>query len=73
MPLRARHLAETKLPQDGRIALAIDGHAVDLRVATLPRASAEERHPARVLDRSAVSLDLEVLGFDRATSASCAR
>jgi type IV pilus assembly protein PilB len=56
-------IAETKLPQDGRIALAIDGRAVDLRVATLPGISGEGA-VLRVLDRSAVSLDLEVLGFE---------
>ena len=28
-------IAETKVPQDGRIALSIDGRPVDLRVATL--------------------------------------
>jgi type IV pilus assembly protein PilB len=55
-------IAETKVPQDGRIALSIDGRAVDLRVATLPGVSGEGA-VLRVLDRSAVSLDLELLGF----------
>ncbi|HKX45188.1 MAG TPA: GspE/PulE family protein, partial [Planctomycetota bacterium] len=57
-------IAETKLPQDGRIALAIDGRGVDLRVATLPGISGEGA-VLRVLDRSAVSLDLDRLGFER--------
>ncbi|MEO0652465.1 MAG: ATPase, T2SS/T4P/T4SS family, partial [Planctomycetota bacterium] len=56
-------IAETKVPQDGRIALAIDGRAVDLRVATLPGVSGEGA-VLRVLDRSAVSLDLGRLGFE---------
>ena len=56
-------IAETKLPQDGRIALAIDGRAVDLRVATLPGISGEGA-VLRVLDRSAVSLDLAALGYE---------
>jgi type IV pilus assembly protein PilB len=56
-------IAETKLPQDGRIALAIDGRAVDLRVATLPGISGEGA-VLRVLDRSAVSLDLKALGYE---------
>lgn len=56
-------IAETKLPQDGRIQLSIDGRPVDLRVATLP-GIAGESCVLRVLDRSAVSLDLEALGFD---------
>jgi type IV pilus assembly protein PilB len=55
-------IAETKLPQDGRIALAIDGRPVDLRVATLPGVSGEGC-VLRVLDRSAVSLDLVALGL----------
>jgi len=55
-------IAETKLPQDGRIALAIDGRPVDLRVATLPGVSGEGC-VLRVLDRSAVSLDLAALGL----------
>ncbi len=56
-------IAETKLPQDGRIQLSIDGRPVDLRVATLPGISGESC-VLRVLDRSAVSLDLAQLGFD---------
>ncbi len=55
-------IAETKMPQDGRISLSIDGRAVDLRVATLP-GIAGEGCVMRVLDRSAVNLDLEALGF----------
>lgn len=56
-------IAETKLPQDGRIALVIEGRPVDLRVATLP-AVAGEGAVLRVLDRSSVSLDLVALGFE---------
>jgi type IV pilus assembly protein PilB len=56
-------IAETKLPQDGRIQLSIDGRPVDLRVATLPGISGESC-VLRVLDRSSVNLDLEALGFD---------
>ncbi|MEW6072283.1 MAG: GspE/PulE family protein [Planctomycetota bacterium] len=55
-------IAETKLPQDGRIALSIDGRPVDLRVATIP-GIAGEGAVLRVLDRSAVSLDLQALGI----------
>ena len=55
-------IAETKMPQDGRIALSIDGRPVDLRVATLPGISGEGC-VLRVLDRSSVSLDLAVLGL----------
>jgi type IV pilus assembly protein PilB len=55
-------IAETKMPQDGRIALSIDGRPVDLRVATLPGIGGEGC-VLRVLDRSAVSLDLVALGL----------
>jgi type IV pilus assembly protein PilB len=50
------------MPQDGRIELSIDGRPVDLRVATIP-AVAGEGCVMRVLDRSAVSLDLPALGL----------
>ncbi len=55
-------IAETKLPQDGRISLSIDGRPVDLRVATIP-GIAGEGCVLRVLDRSSVSLDLAALGL----------
>ncbi len=55
-------ITETRLPQDGRIELAIDGRQVDLRVATIP-GPAGEGCVMRVLDRSAVSLDLTALGL----------
>ena len=55
-------ITETRLPQDGRIELSIDGRPVDLRVATLPGASGEGC-VMRILDRSAVSLDMKALGL----------
>ncbi|HHN46386.1 MAG TPA: pilus assembly protein PilB [Planctomycetes bacterium] len=55
-------IAETRLPQDGRIELSIGGNPVDLRVSTLPTMFGESV-VMRVLDRSVVALDLERLGF----------
>ena len=55
-------ITETRMPQDGRIEMAIDGRPVDLRVATIPGISGEGC-VMRVLDRSAVALDLSVLGL----------
>ncbi len=55
-------IAETRMPQDGRIELSIDGHPVDLRVATIPGISGEGA-VLRVLDRSAVQLNLAALGL----------
>ena len=62
-------ITEARVPQDGRIELAIDGRPVDLRVATLPGASGEGC-VMRVLDRSAVSLDLQALGLQREEEAA---
>lgn len=55
-------ITETRVPQDGRIEVSIDGRPVDLRVATLPGASGEGC-VMRVLDRSAVNLNLSALGM----------
>jgi type IV pilus assembly protein PilB len=55
-------ISETRLPQDGRILLAIGGKPVDLRVSTLPTMFGESV-VMRVLDRSVVSLDLENIGL----------
>jgi len=55
-------IAETRLPQDGRIELNIGGRPVDLRVSTLPTMYGESC-VLRVLDRSSVNLDLEQLGL----------
>ncbi len=55
-------IAETRLPQDGRIELTVGGRPVDLRVSTLPTMFGESC-VLRVLDRSVVALQLENLGF----------
>ena len=58
-------IAERRMPQDGRIELAIGGHPVDLRVAVCPTMFGESV-VLRVLDRSVVSLDLNNVGMDQA-------
>jgi type IV pilus assembly protein PilB len=55
-------IAETRLPQDGRIELNVGGNPVDLRVSTLPTMYGESV-VLRILDRSNLALDLEKLGF----------
>jgi type IV pilus assembly protein PilB len=55
-------IAETRIPQDGRIELAIGGRPVDLRVSTLPTVFGESC-VMRVLDRSVVALDVENVGL----------
>lgn len=56
------NISERRLPQDGRISVNIAGRQVDLRMSTLPTAFGESV-VLRVLDRSAVKMELEMLGF----------
>jgi general secretion pathway protein E len=56
------NIAEKRLPQDGRIRTKIAGKDIDIRVSTLPT-SFGERVVMRLLDRSAVLLDLEDVGI----------
>lgn len=56
-------LDETRVPQDGRFRTEWDGKIIDYRVSTLPLFS-NEKVVMRILDRSAVVLDLEKLGFE---------
>lgn len=57
------NIAEKRLPQDGRIRIKIAGKDVDLRLSTIPTAHGE-RIVLRILDKSAVVLDLKNLGFE---------
>ncbi len=56
------NIAERRLPQDGRIKVTLAGRTVDLRVSTLPTQFGESV-VLRVLDQSAVQLDLAQLGM----------
>ncbi|NLF22300.1 MAG: type II/IV secretion system protein [Lentisphaerae bacterium] len=56
------NIAERRVPQDGRIAISVAGHQVDLRVSCLPTQFGESV-VLRVLDRNVVSLDLQNLGL----------
>jgi type IV pilus assembly protein PilB len=55
-------IAEKRIPQDGRISLSIDGRQVDVRVVTLPSVHGESI-VMRILDKSAVRIDLDKLGM----------
>ena len=55
-------ISERKLPQDGRIQLNLGGALIDLRVSTLPTKYGESV-VMRLLNKSAVSLNLDTLGF----------
>ncbi len=60
--LAGLNIAERRVPQDGRIKITIGGRAVDLRVSTLPTQFGESV-VLRVLDQSAVRLDITQLGM----------
>ncbi|HEX4365535.1 MAG TPA: ATPase, T2SS/T4P/T4SS family [Rhodopila sp.] len=55
-------IAERRLPQDGRIKMAVRGHEIDFRVSTIPSLYGETV-VLRVLDRSAVAFDYARLGL----------
>jgi general secretion pathway protein E len=57
------NIAERRLGQDGRVAMAVRGKDIDLRVATTPTIYGESV-VIRILDRAHVELDLPSLGFD---------
>jgi len=56
-------IAERRLPQDGAIKMNVRGREIDFRVATTPVVHGEAL-VIRILDKSAVRLDLSDLGFD---------
>lgn len=64
-------IAETRLPQDGRIALRLGGRAIDVRMSTLPGHHGE-RVVLRLLDRSAGLMPLDGLGLEPAQAAALA-
>jgi general secretion pathway protein E len=57
------NIAERRLPQDGRIKLAVRGTPIDFRVATIPTMHGESV-VLRVLDRESVALDFAAIGID---------
>ena len=56
-------IAERRLPQDGRIKLAVRGVDIDFRVSTIPTSHGESI-VLRILDRSQIALDFQALGFE---------
>jgi general secretion pathway protein E len=57
------NIAEKRLPQDGRIRIKIAGKDIDIRLSTVPTVHGE-RVVMRLLDKSAVLLDLNEIGFN---------
>src|SRR5438876_9932089 len=56
------NISERRLPQDGRITFPMGNRQIDLRVSTLPTQFGESV-VLRVLDRAAMSLEMETLGL----------
>ena len=61
-------IAERRLPQDGRVKLAVRGTEIDFRVSTIPSLHGETV-VMRVLDRSTVAFDYAKLGLPPAVIA----
>ena len=62
-------IAEKRVPQDGRISVKIAGHAVDIRMSTIPSAHGE-RVVLRLLDTAAGQLQLTQLAMNEQVLAS---
>jgi type IV pilus assembly protein PilB len=61
-------IAEKRVPQDGRVSLTVDGHAIDTRVVTMPRVDGEGI-VMRILDKSAALIGLDQLGMSEGSAA----
>ncbi|MDP7009002.1 MAG: GspE/PulE family protein [Phycisphaerales bacterium] len=60
--MSSMNIAERYVPQDGHIALRFEGRKVDIRVSTVPTLYGESV-VMRILDKSALPLDLVSLGM----------
>ncbi|ACS43167.1 GspE/PulE family protein [Methylorubrum extorquens] len=57
-------IAERRLPQDGSTRIVVGGREIDLRTATMPHLTGEGV-VLRILDRSAITVELDELGVSR--------
>ena len=57
-------IAESRIPQDGRFQILINGREIDFRVSTLPTVYGENI-VLRILDKSSLMLNLEDLGIEQ--------
>jgi type IV pilus assembly protein PilB len=64
--LSSMDIAETRLPQDGRIRLTISGREIDLRLSTIPTVHGESI-VMRILDKSMMLLGVGQLGMTKDT------
>ncbi len=61
-------IAEKRVPQDGRVSLTVEGHAIDTRVVTMPRVDGEGI-VMRILDKSQALIGLDHLGMSETSEA----
>ncbi len=64
--MSSMNIAETRIPQDGRLSLQVQGHSVDFRVSAQPTTHGENI-VLRVLDRAKGIVPLEDLGLHEDT------
>ena len=55
-------ISEKRVPQDGRVSLTVEGHAIDLRVVTMPHVDGEGV-VMRILDKTQALIGLDQLGM----------
>jgi type IV pilus assembly protein PilB len=55
-------IAEKRVPQDGRVSLTVEGHAIDLRIVTVPHVEGEGL-VMRILDKTQALIGLDQLGM----------
>ena len=55
-------IAEKRVPQDGRVSLTVEGHAIDIRIVTMPRVDGEGI-VMRILDKEQALIGLDSLGM----------
>jgi type IV pilus assembly protein PilB len=60
------NIAERRLPQDGRVSRTVNGHAIDVRVVTMPRVDGEGV-VMRILDKQQALIGLDSLGMAERT------
>jgi type IV pilus assembly protein PilB len=55
-------IAERRIPQDGRVGLTVEGHAIDVRVVTMPSVHGEGI-VMRILDKEQALISMDALGM----------
>src|SRR5215216_5576578 len=61
-------IAEKRVPQDGRVSLTVEKHAIDTRVVTMPRVDGEGI-VMRILDKTQALIGLDSLGMGEQSAA----